>query len=342
MARVKKVSMQDIADRLQISKNAVSLALMDKKGVSEEMRSRVIQVAKELGYGSYGKKQVDNPNLMVIVPDRITSYDDNDHFHFYHDMIWGLESSIRKMGYNAIIVRVDRTMEKTLTLPGVFTDIQYAGIILFGIMDKPYARLIWELDTPLVMLDSYYRDLPCPAVTSANIEGAYEAVQSLIKQGHTRIGFMGPTNLTTSHEERWYGFWKAMSEKGLWVNPAWCLTKSVGFEATRDEIAGFLPENGELPTAFFCGNDRIAILLGEVLQERGVEVPGHVSIMGFDDLKMSEESEPPLSTMRVDKIGMCAAAVEMLISEQRAVREAVRLSIQPKLVERSSVKAALN
>ncbi|WP_068616652.1 LacI family DNA-binding transcriptional regulator [Paenibacillus tuaregi] len=337
MARAKKVSMQDIADKLNISKNAVSLALMDKKGVSEEMRHRIIQTAKELGYGPYGKKQPEHPNLLVVVPDRITRYDDNDHFHFYHDMIWGLESSIRRKGYNAIIVRVDEAMEKNLVLPGVFEDISYAGIILFGIMDKPYAERIWKLDTPLVMLDSYYRDLPCPAVTSANIEGGYEAVHYLIQCGHSRIGFIGPGNLTTSHEERGYGFWRAMKNSGLAVNPSWCLTESEGFEATRDEIARFLDRQEALPSAFFCGNDRIALLLGELLQERGIQVPGDVSIMGFDDLNMSEVAQPPLTTMRVDKQGMCDSAVDLLMSELSGTRHAIRWGIQPKLIERHTV-----
>ncbi|WP_433946197.1 LacI family DNA-binding transcriptional regulator [Paenibacillus sp. SN-8-1] len=339
MARVKKVSMQDIADRLQISKNAVSLALMDKKGVSEEMKIRIIQTAKEMGYGPYGKKQVDHPNLLVVVPDRITSYDDNDHFHFYHDMIWGLESSIRRSGYNAIIVRVDQAMEKDLILPGLFEDIKYKGVILFGIMEKAYARMIWKLDTPLVMLDSYYRDLPCPAVTSANMEGAYQAVEHLIGRGHTRIGFIGPTNLTTSHEERWYGYWRAMQQSGIKIEEKWCLTSSSGFDSTWQEISTFLDRMDELPTAFFCGNDRIALLLSETLQKRGIQLPSDVSIIGFDDLNMSEASNPPLTTMRVNKTGMCNAAVEMLISQQNSSREAVRWSISPLLVERSSTAA---
>lgn len=336
MARVKKVSMQDIADRLQISKNAVSLALMDKKGVSEDMKSRIIQTAKELGYGPYGKKQVEHPNLLVVVPDRITSYDDNDHFHFYHDMIWGLESAIRKSGYNAIIVRVDLAMEQNLILPGQFDDINYAGIVLFGIMEKAYAEMIWKLDVPLVMLDSYYRDLPCPAVTSANMEGAYQAAEYLIGRGHHRIGFIGPVNLTTSHEERWYGFWRAMQQSGIRVEEKWCLTYSSGYHSTRQEISELLGRMDQMPTAFFCGNDRIALLLSEVLQERGIRVPADISIMGFDDLNMSAASAPPLTTMRVNKMGMCNAAVEMLISQHQPSREAVRWSIHPELVERSS------
>lgn len=339
MARVKKVSMQDIADRLQISKNAVSLALMDKKGVSEEMRSQIIQTAKEMGYGPYAKKQVEHPNLLVVVPDRITSYDDNDHFHFYHDMLWGLESSIRRSGYNAIIVRVDLAMEKNLILPGQFEDIKYAGVILFGIMEKAYARMIWKLDTPLVMLDSYYRDLPCPAVTSANMEGAYQAAEYLIGRGHRRIGFIGPTNLTTSHEERWYGYWRAMQQSGIKIEEKWCLTSSSGFDSTRQEISEFLDRMDEMPTAFFCGNDRIALLLSETLLERGIQVPSDISIMGFDDLNMSEASNPPLTTMRVNKTGMCNAAVDLLISQQRSSREAVRWSISPVLIERSSTAA---
>src|SRR3569832_1107376 len=141
MARKKRVSMQDIADQLNISKNAVSLALQNKKGVSEDMRQQVQQTAKALGYA---EKPASSGNVLVLVPERIMSYEDNDHFQFFHDMIWGLEKSIRKKGMNAVVAPIDREMETSLRLPQHCTDIAYQGIILFGIVDMAYAAMVWE------------------------------------------------------------------------------------------------------------------------------------------------------------------------------------------------------
>lgn len=337
MARKKKVSMQDIADRLQISKNAVSLALQNKKGVSDEMRHRVLQTAKELGYGQYAEKTASGGNVLVLVPERIMSYQDNDHFRFFHDMIWGLEKSIRKRGLNAVIAPIDSEMEASLQLPRHCTEISYMGIILFGIIDRSYARLVWELDAPLVMLDSYHRELPCPVVASANIEGAYEAVTTLIQSGHRQIGFIGPANLTTSHEERWLGYWRAMQEHGLPIDAGKVLTSSTGFHDTDQELYAFLNAVDELPTAFFCGNDRIAYLLAKQLRKRKLKVPEEISIVGFDDLDYGDDSGLAMTTMRVEKEKMCEAAADMLLSLKGPCREWVRMYIKPTLVVRNSV-----
>ncbi len=330
--------MQDIADRLQISKNAVSLALLNKKGVSEEMRSRVLRTAKELGYGPFALKPPDSNNILVLVPERIMSYQDNDHFQFFHDLIWGLEKSIRSKGMNAVIAPIGREMESRLQLPQHCTDIAYQGIILFGIVDKAYARLVWELDAPLVMLDSYHRELPCPVVCSANIAGAAEAVSVLIRAGHRDIGFIGPTNLTTSHEERWFGYWKAMQDQGLRIEERFILTTSRSFDCTEQEIDRFLQGLSCWPSAFFCGNDRIAYLLAQQLQNRGLWVPSDVSIVGFDDLNYEGGLKGRLTTMRVEKERMCDAAAQLLLSLPGGCREAVRVEIPATLVQRDSVR----
>lgn len=338
MTRRKKISMQDIADKLEISKNAVSLALTNKKGVSDELRSRIIHTAKEMGYGPYAVSDNGESNILVLVPERIMSYQDNDHFQFYHDMIWGLEKSIRRQGFNAVIAPIDRESEQQLRLPRLFTDISYRGVILFGITLPEYARHVWEQNVKLVMMDCYHRDLPCPAVTSANMEGAYKAVSYLIECGHTEIGFIGPVNLTTSHEERWLGYWKAMQGEGREVKGEHCLTSSEGYDYTAEEISSFLSGLSKLPSAFFCGNDRIAYILAEVLQERKISVPGDISIAGYDDLQYDSSSGVHMTTMRVEKELMCDAAAELLLSLSGPSREAVRWSIAPTLIVRESVQ----
>ncbi|WP_127534579.1 LacI family DNA-binding transcriptional regulator [Paenibacillus kobensis] len=338
MARKKKVSMQDIADHLNISKNAVSLALQNKPGVGEEMRHKIIEAAKSLGYGPYGEKPSSSGTVLVLVPERIMSYQDNDHFQFFHDMIWGLEKSIRAKGWNAVIAPIDAEMEAGLELPRHCTEMTYKGIILFGIVDRAYAKLVWELDVPLVMLDSYHRGLPCPVVSSDNIEGAYEAVSVLIRSGHRDIGFIGPTNLTSSHEERWFGYWKAMSENGLPIDLAKVVASSVSFHYTSDEICTLLDTMPQWPTAFFCGNDRIAYLLAAELKKRNIQVPEDISIVGFDDLKAGAEQGLGLTTMRVEKARMCDAAAELLLSLPGNNREMVRHYIRPTLVVRDSVR----
>jgi len=338
MARKKKVSMQDIADHLGISKNAVSLALLNKQGVSADMRNKIIEAAKRLGYGPYGDQSTTSGTVLVLVPERIMSYEDNEHFKFFHDMIWGLEKSIRARGLNAVIAPIAAEMEAGLVLPRHCTELTYKGIILFGIVDRAYAEVVWKLDVPLVMLDSYHSGLPCPVVASDNVEGAYEAVSVLIQAGHCEIGFIGPTNLTSSHQERWFGYWRAMTENGLPIDPARVMASSVGFQDTSEELGTFIDRLKQLPTAFFCGNDRIAYLLAGQLRRRGIRVPEDVSIVGFDDLKYEESEGLQLTTMRVEKARLCSAAIDMLLKTEGRFRETLRHCIRPTLITRESVR----
>lgn len=348
MARPKKISMQTVADRLGISKNAVSLALSGKKGVSEEVRRSVLAAAKEVGYdpsGTDGRAGRASRNVLVLVPERVVSYADNEHFRFFHDMLWSLEESIRAKGCNAVIARIDREMEERLILPGVFEDVEHIGVILFGIVAKPYARKVWESGVPLVMLDSYYRDLPCAAAVSANTEGAEAAVRWLIGRGHRQIGFIGPANLTTSHEERWFGYWRAMREAGLPIDERHTLLEASDFDMDKNEreIGEFLvrigfgagseaemierkaDKAGTLPTAFFCGNDRLALLLIRRLRALGISMPEQAEVVGFDGLEQAAEAGSGVSaTVRVDKRGIGEAAVELLLGGYGSRREAVR------------------
>ncbi|MEJ8303864.1 substrate-binding domain-containing protein [Saccharibacillus sacchari] len=341
MARPKKVSMQDIADQIGISKNAVSLALSGKSGVSEQIRLIVRQTAQELGYVSPAaavKAEESSRNILLLVPERVVSHEDSEHFRFFHDMLWILEKTVRAHGCNAVIVRIDRQMEERLELPSLYGELEHIGVILFGIMAKPYARMVWKTGMPLVMLDSYYRDMNCAAAVSANTEGAESVVRLLIEHGHRQIGFIGPANLTTSHEERWFGYWRAMREAGLLIDERTTLLEADDFDEVKNEqqIGAFLARlvaTEALPTAFFCGNDRIALLLIRRLRAIGVSVPEQVKVAGFDGLEQACVPDSGVfATMRVDKKSMCAAAVRLLLDGYGEKRHAVRWTTPGQLI----------
>lgn len=342
MARPKKVSMQDIADQIGISKNAVSLALSGKSGVSEQIRLIVRQKAQEMGYvppnAALKPEEASSRNILLLVPERVVSHEDGEHFRFFHDMLWILEETVRAHGCNAVIVRIDRQMEERLELPRLYGELEHIGVILFGIIAKPYARMVWETGVPLVMLDSYYRDMNCAAAVSANTEGAESAVRLLIGHGHQKIGFIGPANLTTSHEERWFGYWRAMREAGLTIDERTVLLEADDFDEAKNEqqIGAFLARlvaTDALPTAFFCGNDRIALLLIRRLRAIGIAVPDQVKVAGFDGLEQACAPDSGLyATVRVDKKRMCAAAVRLLLDGYGEERHAVRWTAPGQLI----------
>ena len=112
-----KVSLQAIADQLGVSKNAVSLALNNKAGVSAELRENIMKTARDLNYQGLNKKNnYKNNNLLMLIPEYIKS-----HPNFYNGLYWTIENEANLRGYNAVLACVDKNMEAELKLPSSCT-----------------------------------------------------------------------------------------------------------------------------------------------------------------------------------------------------------------------------
>jgi len=331
-----KVSMQDIADRLGVSKNAVSLALNNKQGVSEELRELAFKAAEELNYGRLGDAKKKSNYLLVLIPEYIL----NDKI-FYYEIFWAIEKHTKEHGYHAILTSVTKEMEEKLLIPEMFYEISFSGIMFVGVISKEYILKLDSINLPLVLVDNYYDDLPLNAVVTANIEGAYTIVKYLIESGHTEIGFIAPITITASFYERWCGYNRAMLECGLSVNQNYCITKPSPIEVSltdSKQIREYIDTLDKLPTAWFCGNDRIAMTLIGMLQEKGIHIPNEVSVVGFDDIEASKLITPALTTMNVNKTLLGKKAVNLLLKKIKRNEEKEVLKIFSELVVRQSVK----
>jgi DNA-binding LacI/PurR family transcriptional regulator len=336
MGSFKKVSMQDIAEYLSISKNAVSLALNNKPGVSEELRKRVFKAAQELNYGGLGQKRKSS-NIIVLIPEYIS-----DDTYFYNDIYWTIEREAKQQGYNAILTSIGSEMEDALQLPDIYFEMDFTGIMIIGIFSDKYVEKLAAMDLPLLSVDHYYDGIVLDSVVTANEEGAYIAVEHLINNGHRDIGYIGSIDMTASLYERWNGYLKAMRRHNLEVNFEHCITKPSSLSHLLNDIEELeksINEMDTFPTAWFCGGDRIAISLINVLSRKNIKVPDDISVMGFDDIQASSIIVPPLSTFRVQRELMGKMAVDMLIKKiNGSGNNKLKLAIHGELVVRDSVK----
>lgn len=333
-----KTSMQDIADHLGISKNAVSLALNQKAGVSEELRARVFEAANRLNYRTETKaNKKKRSNLLVLLPEYIR----NDTV-FYYEVYGAIEKRAKEHGYTAVMCSVTQEMEEQMLLPELYHDIVFHGILLVGVLSHSYVRSINELEIPLVTVDHYYDSLQLDAVVTANVEEAYKIVAYLIDKGHRQIGFMGAIEMTKSFKERWIGYQNAMSDAGLAVNPAHCLTGGSPLYALNTnpaELSAHLDAMTSMPTAWFCANDRIAITLIHLLSSKGYKVPEDISIVGFDDIEAARMIYPRLTTIQVPREQLGYEAVDFLIRKIEYGGSPAKIAIFGQLVERDSCRA---
>jgi len=333
----KKVTMDDIARLLGISKNSVSLALNDKKGVSDELREQIIEKAIELNYGSFAARQDARSNCIVVI---VPEYLHNDTF-FYSEVFWAIENEAKRRGFVSINVGITREMEENLQLPQFQRDIPIYGVLVIGVLRRSYIQKLYELKHPMLTVDISYGNVPVGCVGAANMNGGYMATKYLIENGHKRIGFIGPAYVAMSVYERWCGFNLAMRNSGLPV----CEEDVIFGENERfkllntlEDLEPYMADLNQGPTAWFCAGDRTAIAMINLLVKRGIRVPEEISVIGFDDIAMAEMIFPRLTTIRIDRKRMGKLAVENLCSLAASGEErAVIANIVGELVVRESV-----
>lgn len=188
------------------------------------------------------------------------------------------------------------------------------GIIFYPVSDRRNLDLLNTLSLegyPIVSIDRYYESVPVSYVVSENRQGEYEAVKYLLELGHRDIAFLSDVRIedATSVRNRYFGYCEALKESGADIRPE--LVANGDFrcpdrEAAMAALEAFLAQGA---TAFCCINDYMAVFVLQCLQGMGVEVPGAVSVAGFDDLEVSGIASVPLTTVRQDmeRIGQEAA-----------------------------------
>lgn len=334
----KEISQQTIADKIGVSKYAVSLALNNRPGVGENLRKRIILACEELGYQKVHHTYDDHSmNILLLIPE----YIQNDSF-FYGHIYWVIENEIKNHGYNAIITSVSRETEKKHKLPSFMTDMDIAGLVCVGVFTVDYIRCLMETGIPIVSVDHYYDTLDIDSVVTANEEGGYQATQFLIDNGHKSIGFVGAIKSTSSIFERWTGFQKAMYMNCLEVNPDYCFTTSFSKETLRPEqqyLDECVRKLKSFPTAWFCSGGLTAINMINILKQIGKKVPDDISIISFDNIDFDVLINPLLTTYNVKRTLMGKIAVHRLLEKiENPLGYTTKTCIHGNLILRNSVK----
>lgn len=335
------LSTREIAARLGISPSAVSFALNNKPGVSEETRRQVIELATEYGYGSR-KRNGDDDRYGII---QFVIYKSHGSIvgdtPFFARLSEGISLQTQKRGYKLQITYFyeNQNIEKQMfSLAQQKSD----GIIMLATeANLEDVKRFRELSVPLVVLDSYFEDESIDSVVINNVQGAYRATRHLIENGHTKIGYLSSNVAINNFRERADGFFRAVRESEE-TKPSY---KNV-FKVTptydgayADIIEHFKDKKIDMPTAFFADNDIIASSFIRALKDMKFSLPNDVSVIGFDDMPVCELMRPAITTMIVPKERLGVLAVNRLVSLIRGeADETIKIEVFTELVERDSVK----
>ena len=202
---------------------------------------------------------------------------------------------------------------------------------------RPLEQLI-EKKVPLVLVDRMLPGHQADLVTTANELGAEDVVSHLIELGHRRIAFVGSSGLATV-DDRLRGYRQAMRRAGLSIDPAWTQTEPmVGDDCGQQATHALLDLAADRrPTAVFGANDVIGETVAMAARKRGLHVPEHLSVAGFDDIMPTIDHAPWLTTYAQPKqrIGRQAARLLMQRITTRPANS-VTLLLEGALVQRSS------
>lgn len=345
----RKVTIQDIADALGVSRNTVSKAINNSEGLAEATRERILQKAVEMGYKQFSYVSaaafVSQPAADEISPSSgfqgeialfTTVFLTQSHFSSL--MLDKFQREISQLGYVLNTHRVTEANLREMTLPLTFRADHAKAIICIEMFDRAYDEMICELGLPVLFVDGPARrgaySLPADQLYMDNVTEISRFVYDTLRKGTQRIGFIGNPEHCHSFYERYLAFRFTMIAAGVPVDEKYCIRYN-----HPGEIAEKLASLDVLPELFICANDFVAGDAMRALFSIGKTVPEDVRILGFDDSSESRHSRPTISTVHIHTQIMAYEAVHLLMSRIKEPSLDFRtVHTQTDLIERESTE----
>ncbi|AFZ66785.1 LacI family DNA-binding transcriptional regulator [Deinococcus peraridilitoris] len=308
-----EVTLSDLARMAGVSAMTVSRVLNNRPGVGEETRQRVLKLLSGSGYTpnvsarslagnrTGGRTQV----LGMVVPDLSTQY--------IAEIARGAGEAAVKHRYDVILYTSTNVKNAYERIHAMTRGIVDGLLMVLPQVSEEYTELLGRTRLPVVIIDHRGGIAETPAVTVDNYTGARLAVDHLVGLGHRRIGFITGRMDTRASQERLRGYREGLLVHGLTVDEA--LVRPADFlRPSGFRAAGELLELNEPPSAIFVSNDVMAFGAMDAIKDHGLRIPDDISVIGFDDIPMSAQVHPPLTTVRQPLYEMGAAATTMLIT----------------------------
>ncbi len=334
-----KVTIQKIAEKLGCSTSTVSRALNDKPGISEKVKTEIRILAIEMGYAIKKKKKPSAQNKEINGISIIVTRDNFIDENFYRKIIREIEQILYKENIELNFSILERESDGDIL--SMLKKMCVEGVIVFGLVSYNSVAEVVFSGIPMVLVDVPKIHLKVDRITANQYLGCYEAVKHLLNNGHRRISFFGDPKFSDNIADRLKGCKDCVEKNGgEWIDAenivSIDMSCKVSFDKKKLKELLSLPNR---PTAVVCANDSTAFELYKCLEEMEMSVPDDLSVIGFDNVDMCQQVNPPLTSINVPKFEMGQEAVKMLlerIAEPKKVTALLRLDTD--LIVRNSVK----
>ncbi len=304
-----KVTSLEVARLAGVSQSAVSRVFTPGASASKKTVEKVRKAAKELGY---------RPNVLAraVVSGKsriiglVVAYLNNQ---FYPEALEKLTNTLQERGYHVLIFMASHQAGNIDNVVEEILDFQVDGIIAASVaLSSDLSDRCRTAGVPMVLFNRAQDDTAMSSVTSDNVAGGRKAAEFLLAGGHQKIGYVAGWEGASTQRDREAGFVAALKEAGVTLH-----AREIGnFVAEEARQATLKMFDSDAPDAVFVANDHMAISVMDTLRfELGLNVPGDVSVIGYDDVAVASWPAYNLTTIRQPANRMVAETVDILLSK---------------------------
>jgi LacI family transcriptional regulator len=328
-------TLKDVADHAQVSRATVSRVLNNNPRVAEDLRARVLESIRLLGYQpnrAARRLRASSSDVLGLIISDIEN-------PFFISVVRGVEDAAYASQMSVVLCNTDEDPVKQQMYLRVMQAERVAGLIISPTSaDEDFAELR-QLGIPIILLDRRTDKFETDAVTIDNIGGAYLAVKHLIDLGYQRIGMIGGSPHLTTGRERYEGYRKALHAAGMKVDEK--LIKVGNFKTdTGYALAKEFISSPQPPRAIFVANNLMTLGTLRALRDHGIRIPQEIALVGFDDMPWSSELCPPLTAVSQPTYELGQETVQLLLRRLADSDAPIRtVTLQPRLVIRESCGA---
>ncbi|MFD2044215.1 LacI family DNA-binding transcriptional regulator [Ornithinibacillus salinisoli] len=333
-------TIKDVAKKAGVSNSVVSRAFNNYPDINEKTRQRIFEIAKELNYTpNIVAKNLSSKRQKTIglIASGIFTENTKDTISF--EILKGVYTGVQENEYELSIFLIDSLKQEQKSYAQFCRDRKIGGIILQGIRtDDRYFNELMDSNIPCVMVDvvSEMNNRLIGSVTSDNFGASKKIATHLLKQNHRDIAIVAGTKETYVNTERLKGAISALQEFGLKVADKDILyadfSEDEAYHLTKEYL-----ENSQ-PSAFLCNSDLMAYGVMRAIKEKGLRIPEDISITGFDDLLISDFTQPRLTTIRQDFFEMGKQSALLLQRLMENQDETKLVCVDYEFMERDSVQ----
>lgn len=330
-----RVTIEDVAKAVGVSKQTVSRAINDKGEISSKTKERILRTIDEMGYRPSRMAQAMNTQrtLMIgcILPD-ITN-------PFFPEVVRGVQDAAREQDYSVLLCNTDMEPDQERQMLELMATQGVDGIIAFG-FQNPEESLGRFADTfrPILLINSQYQHPNISHIMVPNDDGAEMVVDYFVSAGHTHIGMLTNGGHTGEEIRREIGFKRGLIKHNLPFRPDQIFGGQPQLRGGYEAAMALLKRRPEI-TALFTYNDLMGLGAIRAVLDLGKRVPEDVAIVGFDDIQLNEMTSPSLSSVRVDKYHLGQIAAEYVLNLiQEPDTHLSSFDIELELVHRESTR----